>query len=58
MKIQFEVDRDQAETLLTVLKRIRTSEIAQQVGVDWAIFDRACTELRMALQDVVEPDAS
>jgi hypothetical protein len=51
MKIMVELDRDQAEALLTVLRRIGPSEIAMMhEGVEWATFDRANTALRVALR--------
>ena len=56
MKIQFEIDHDQAEALLSVLRRIGPSEVAMlHEGVEWPAFDKACTKLRTALRDVVEP---
>jgi len=56
-KITIELDRDQAEALLTVLRRIGPSEIAQlHEGIEWATLDKASEKLRVALRDVVEPD--
>jgi hypothetical protein len=56
MKITMELDRDQAEALLTVLRRIGPSEIAMlHEGIEWPTFDAADTKLRVALREVVEP---
>jgi hypothetical protein len=57
MKITVELEQEEATALLTVLCRIGPSEIAMlHEGIEWATFDKACTELRTALRDVVEPD--
>lgn len=56
MFILFEIDRDQAEALLTVLRRIGPSEIAMMhEGIEWATFDKAATKLTVALRDELEP---
>lgn len=51
MKITVELDRDQAEALLAVLRRIGPSEIAQlHEGIEWATFDTARERLAAVLQ--------
>ena len=54
--ITFYVDTPGAEALLTVLRRIGPSDIAMlDEGIEWETFDRANTQLRTALRDIVEP---
>jgi hypothetical protein len=56
MKITIELDRDQAEALLTVLRRIGPSEVAMlHEGVEWAAFDKASERLHVALRHVIDP---
>ena len=53
--ISIELDRDQAEALLTALRRIGPSEVAMlHEGVEWAAFDKASSELCTALQEFLE----
>ena len=55
-RISIELDLDQAEAPLTVLRRFGSSEIAMlHEGIEWATFDKANTELCAVLRDVVEP---
>ena len=56
MKNTFDLDEEQAFALLRFLYDVRPSEIAQfREGIEWAVFDKACAELRMALRDGIEP---
>jgi hypothetical protein len=56
MKLTFELERDQAEALLEVLRRLRPSAIPQlHEGIEWPTFEKASTELRVALRDAIEP---
>jgi hypothetical protein len=55
MKITIELDKDQAEALLTVLRRIGPSEVAQlHEGIEWPTFDKASEKLRVALRDAID----
>jgi hypothetical protein len=55
MTITFEIDHDQADALLSVLRRIGPSEIAQlHEGIEWAAFDKASEKLRAALRDALQ----
>jgi hypothetical protein len=55
MKITIELDKDQAEALLTVLSRIGPSEVAQlHEGIEWPTFDSASEKLRVALRDAID----
>jgi len=56
MKITVDLDEEQAIALLTYLRRVGPSEIAMlHEGIEWAVIDAACTELRAALRDCLEP---
>jgi hypothetical protein len=56
MKITVDLDEEQTIALLTFLRRVGPSEIAMlHEGIEWAVFDAACTELRVALRDSLEP---
>jgi hypothetical protein len=52
MKITVELSKEEATALLTFLRRVNAKDVS---GFDWPVFDRACTVLRIALRDVVEP---
>ena len=55
MKISVELDREQATALLTVLRRIGPSEVAQlHEGIEWPTFDGASEKLRVALRDAID----
>jgi hypothetical protein len=54
--IKFEVDTEGATALLTFLRRLSPPDIGLlHRGVEWATFDKAATQLRVALRDVIEP---
>ena len=56
MKITVELDRDETEALLTVLRRAGPSEVAMlHEGVEWPTYDKASEKLHVALRDVTEP---
>ena len=55
MKITIELDNDQAEALMAVLRRIGPSEVAQlHEGIEWPTFDRASEKLRVALRNAMD----
>ena len=56
MKITVELDRDETEALLTVLRRAGPSEVAMlHEGVEWPTYDKASEKLRVVLRDMIEP---
>ena len=56
MKISVELEHEEATALVTVLRRIRPSEIAMlHEGVEWPTYDKVSEKLRVALRDMIEP---